>query len=158
MNEYKNVKVALRNFILLRLAEYFPSGGQVFRALPRRTDVQQYPVAYIRNAVANKIMLGDDGPTVNDFVLTVRFATRAASSEAASDQLDAILQAFDAAIATYAEKGLDASLAVSSRWLDFSRLNLDTTFDNAMEDALGLVVYGCVAPVRIQELTTQLQG
>ena len=156
MNEYKNVKIALRNFVMARLSL---GGDQVFRAPPKATSITHYPAVIIRSATVAKIPINGDGPTVNQFNLVVGILTRAATSEAASDELDDLLQLLDTKIASPGVTGLDASLATGgSMWHNMTRIGQTTTFDNTIEDNVGMVVYGATVGVAILEKTTQVRG
>lgn len=151
MNEYKNVKIALRKFLMERLAL---NGNQVFRAPPEATSVNEFPAIIIRSATALK---EDVGATQNSYRLLLGLVTRAETAEAASDELDDLLKSLDNAIATYGVKGLDSTLANGGRWVQFTRLGQETVFDNPINE-LSWIVYGATAGVLVVEVTSQTQG
>lgn len=154
MFEYKNVKRALAKFIETYLS--IP-GGQVFRAPPIITEITKYPAFIIRSANSTQVEIG--GLTGNEYTILVGIMTRGETSQIASDELDDLLQTLDTQIATQRQAGLDSTLATGgSRWHMFTRLGQPTDFDNAVQDDVGMVVYGVTATVKIQELMPLTTG
>lgn len=151
MNEYRLVKIALREYLMqyMNLA-----GNQVFRAPPRPTDVTQYPVIIVRSATASKEDLA--GGTGNTYNLVLGILTRAQTAEAASDELDDLLQQLDNVFATHGPESLTAP--TDARWFRLTRLGQQTTFDNAVQDDVGWIVYGATAGVQVVELNSQQIG
>lgn len=154
MFDYKNVKIALAKFI----EQYVGiSAGQIYRAPPVITDITAYPAVIIRSANSRQVEVG--GLTANEYSILIGLMTRGSTSQVASDELDDLLQTLDSQIATQRQAGLDALLATSgSRWHMFTRLDQQTDFDNAVQDDVGMVVYGVTATVRIQELMPLTTG
>lgn len=155
MNEYKQVKIALRDFLVSALGF---SDEQVFRAPPKPTDINVYPIVIIRSATARKIMLNSNGPSLNEFQLMLGVMTRAQTSLEASDELDDLLKLLDTQIASQGVSGLSSSGLTDSRWYNFTRLDQQTSFDNAVQEDVGWIVYGATVGVAIAELTPALSG
>lgn len=154
MFDYKNVKVALADFIQQYVG--IPA-GQIYRAPPIITDITAYPAVIIRSANSRQVDVG--GITANEYSILIGLMTRGATSQIASDELDDLLQVLDTQIATQRQYGLSAALATNgSRWHTFTRLEQQTDFDNAVQDDVGMVVYGVTATVRIQELMPLTTG
>jgi len=147
MNQYKNVKVALRNFLMEKLSL---TGEQVFRAPPKPTSITHYPAIIIRSAQTQKI--NEDGPIKNDHRILLGIMTRGRDPTVVSDELDDLLQSLDNAVSQYGARGLDANLAENSRWTEFTRANEPTDFNNVVQDDVGYVVYGVTAGIRIREV------
>lgn len=155
-NEYKFVKQAMMRY----LTDYgVVPVGQAYDYAPKPTDIQQFPVIIVRSSSANKYAeLEGDGPTKNDYRLLLGLMTRAVDSRQASYELDDLLKAVDDVIALHGVKGLATDGLTDSGWEMITRLQQPTTFDVAIQDVLGFVVYGVSAGVLITEKTPQMQG
>lgn len=153
--EYKLVKQALKAFIQTTMG--IP-GGQIYTAPPKQTDITVYPAFIIRSATAVQRMVGEDGPTKVEYTLLLGIYTRAATSLAASDELDDHLKAFDTAVAATNIAGLPATGLTDSRWSDMGRLDQSTDFMDAYADTPGTVVYEARVAVVITEQTPYMVG
>ena len=154
MNEYKESKVVLKKFLQEKMSL---ADGQVFRAPPKVTDINLYPIIVIRSATSRKTV-ADSGFTKNDYNILVGIYTRAETSLDASDELDGMIKQLDNAVKTYGAAGLDATNLIDSRWEDFTRLEENTTYADSVADDLGWVVYGVSLGVRIREAMSSMTG
>ena len=155
-NEYRFVKQAMMRFLT---DKGIVPIGQAYDYAPKPTDIQTFPVIIVRSSSANKFTtLDGDGPSNNDFHLLLGIMTRAVDSQQASHELDDLLKNVDNAIAQYGVKGLPTDGLTDSGWEKITRLQQPTTFDPAIMDVVGFVVYGVSAGVLITEKTAQTQG
>lgn len=152
MSQYKNVKIALRKFLVENMGL---DGSQIFRAPPKPTSITKFPAIIIRSATTTKI---GEGPIYNDHSIILGIMTRGGSSETISDEIDDLLALLDQKIHELGVTGLDQTLASPGRWNLFSRVDQQTQFDNIVEEDVGTVVYGARAGVLIREQLNRMSG